>query len=50
MLESVSLIAALMFVLWMGGYVAYLISSRRQRSIENEIEHLKTMLGDEQEA
>ena len=47
MFENVALIAGLMFVLWIGGFVAYLASSRRQRKLENEIEHLRSMLGDE---
>lgn len=49
MLQSVALIAGLMFVLWIGGYVAYLVSSRGQRNIENEIAELKSMLGDDKQ-
>ncbi len=47
MFQNVALIAGLMFLLWIGGFVAYLISSRGQRNIEDEIAQLKSMLGEE---
>lgn len=44
MFESYLLIAMVVILLWIGGFAVYLISSRRQRDIEAEMETLRRRL------
>lgn len=44
MFERYLLIAVIIIALWLIGFIAYVIVSRRQQDIESELEHLQQML------
>lgn len=50
MFENYLLIAVVIIVLWLVGFGAYLVSSRRQRDIETEIIKLDDMLNNDKHA
>ncbi len=47
MLEQYLLIAVVIILLWLLGFIAYLIISRRQRDLESDIQEISDMLGDD---
>jgi len=47
MLEQYILIALIIIVFWLIGFVAYLLTSNRQRDLEGELNEISDMLGDD---
>ena len=50
MWENLLLITLIIFVLWVAGMALYLYSSREQQALQEELEQLRRMLGDDQNA
>jgi hypothetical protein len=47
MLEQTFLIALLIIVFWLFGFVAYLVVSNRQRDLKSELNEISDLLGDD---
>lgn len=47
MFDNLTLIAAVVIVFWLGVFAYYMITSRQQQNLQQDIEELQQMLGEE---